>query len=331
MNLLDESFAMAKKILRIAITTGDADGIGTEISAKALAKIGPVTKVSFFLWRSPKCPKSHLAMIDRKFKRVTVSSWAEAQSLSLSSQKQIVDICSNLPPPVWVETSAKASFLGDINAMVTAPLSKTAIAESGMSDIGHTDILSRVCKQKNLYQGFVGAKFNVLLLSAHIPIDRVASQISGENVERAVMAADQLRRWLPKKLQKRPIALLGLNPHAGEDGIIGDQEQSVHKPLVKKLFAGGLNLVGPLVPDAAFFKENWSKYSVFVANYHDQGLIPFKMVHGQESGLHITMGLPFVRTSVDHGTAKNIFGQNKANPASMLLALDWAIQLSRGE
>ncbi len=100
---------------------------------------------------------------------------------------------------------------------------------------------------------------------------------------------------------------------------------------VLQMVSGGMNIVGPLVPDAAFFKENWDKFSVYVANYHEQGLIPFKMIHGQESGLHITMGLPFVRTSVDHGTAKNIFGRNKANPASMRLAIEWAIQLSRGE
>ncbi len=322
---------MAKKIRRIAVTTGDIDGIGTEIAAKALAKLGPTSGTSFYLWRSPKCPRAHLALIDRKFKRVSVSSWPEALSVTLTSAKQIIDICSNLPPPVWVETSAQSSYFGHIDGMVTAPLSKTAIAAAGMKDIGHTDILARVCKEKHLYQAFVGNKFNVLLLSAHLPIENILKDIKSENLERAVASADLLRKWLPKKAQRRPIALLGLNPHAGEDGLIGTQEQSIHKPLVKKLLAAGTNVVGPLVPDAAFFKENWEKYSVFVANYHDQGLIPFKMIHGQDSGLHITMGLPFVRTSVDHGTAKNIFGRNKANPASMLLALEWAIQLSRGE
>ncbi len=322
---------MGKKILRIAITTGDSDGIGTEITAKALAKIGPSPGVFFYLWRSPKTPRSHLAMIDRKFKRLTVSDWPEALRAQVSSSKQLVDICSHLPPPVWVETSAQASYFGHIDGMVTAPLSKTAIIAAGMKDIGHTDILARVCKEKHLYQAFVGEKFHVLLLSAHVPIEDLLKDIKTENLERAIGAAEQLRKWLPKKTQRRPLAILGLNPHAGEDGLIGSQEQSIHKPLIKKLAAGGMNIVGPLVPDAAFFRGNWDKYSVYVANYHDQGLIPFKMIHGQDSGLHITMGLPFVRTSVDHGTAKNIFGRNKANPASMKLALEWAIQLTRGE
>ena len=91
----------------------------------------------------------------------------------------------------------------------------------------------------------------------------------------------------------------------------------------------GIKIEGPLVPDYAFFKENCKKYSVYVTPYHDQGLIPFKMIHGRESGVHITMGLPFIRTSVDHGTAKNIFGQNKADATSMYEALDWAIRLSK--
>ncbi len=322
---------MPKKILRIAITTGDPDGIGTEITAKALSKIGPCAGVFFYVWRSPKTPRSHLTMIDRRFKRITVSSWPEALSAPISSAKQIVDICSNLPAPIWVETSAQSSYFGHIDGMVTAPLSKTAIIAAGMKDIGHTAILARVCKEKNLYQAFVGEKFHVLLLSAHLAIGDVLKEIKTENLERAINAAEQLRRWLPKKSQRRPLAILGLNPHAGEEGLIGSEEQNIHIPLIKKLSASGMNIVGPLVPDAAFFKENWQKYSVYVANYHDQGLIPFKMIHGQDSGLHITMGLPFVRTSVDHGTAKNIFGRNKANPASMKLALEWALHLARGE
>jgi 4-hydroxythreonine-4-phosphate dehydrogenase len=112
--------------------------------------------------------------------------------------------------------------------------------------------------------------------------------------------------------------------------LIGNTEERVHLPVLEAARGRGLKVEGPLVPDAAFFKENWAKYSVFVANYHDQGLIPFKMIHGQESGIHITLGLPFVRTSVDHGTAKNIFGKNKADARSMKLAIDWALKLCRG-
>lgn len=319
-----------KKPLRIAITTGDVDGIGTEVTAKALAKIRPKPGVSFLLWRSPLCPPRYLSLIDRHFRRITVNSWPEALKVSPDSHKEIVDINSNLPPPIWVETTAQAAHFGHIDGMVTAPLSKTAIAAAGLSDIGHTDILKRVSKTKELFMGFIGDEFNVLLATGHIPVDEVTSHLTPSRLEKAIRAADRLRSVLDKKEASRPLALVGLNPHAGEEGLIGDAEKKVYRPVLERLREDGMEISGPLVPDAAFFRKNWSEYSVYVASYHDQGLIPFKMIHGQESGIHVTMGLPFVRTSVDHGTAKDIFGKNKADASSMTLAIEWAIRLCRG-
>lgn len=318
-----------KTPLRISITTGDPDGIGTEITAKALAKMKPQSGVSFFLWRSPRMSKRDLALIDRSFKRITVNTWAEALAAHPSSHKEIVDINSNLAAPLWVEQSAQASHFGHIDAMVTAPLSKTAIHAAGLHDMGHTGILKRVSKTRELFMGFIGDHFNVLLATGHAPIADVTEQLTESRLMKAVRAADEMRRVLPKKQQSKPIALLGLNPHAGEQGLIGHVEEKIHAKVLETAKDEKLNVEGPLVPDAAFFEKNWSRYSVFVANYHDQGLIPFKMIHGQESGVQVTMGLPFVRTSVDHGTAKDIFGKNKADPRSMIQALEWAIRLKK--
>lgn len=318
-----------KKILRIGITTGDADGIGFEVTAKALAKLKPRPGVTFFLWRSPKTPRKELARIDRSFKRLTVSSWPEALKITTGSPREIVDIASNLPPALWVEATAQASHFGHIDAMVTAPLSKTAIRAAGLSDMGHTGILKRVTKTKDVFMGFIGDHFNVLLATGHIPIELVPEALTEAKLEKAIIAADHLRRVLGKKESQRPLALIGLNPHAGEEGMIGATELKLHAEALKTMRAKKIEIDGPLVPDAAFSPRLWKKYSVFVANYHDQGLIPFKMIHGQESGIHVTMGLPFVRTSVDHGTAKDIFGKNKADPRSMLLSIEWAIRLCR--
>lgn len=318
-----------KKPLRIAITTGDPDGIGTEITAKALAKLKPKAGVSFLMWRSPRCSKRDLDLIDRSFKRITVSSWPEALKVIPDSHKEIIDINSNLPAPLWVEKTAEASHFGHIDAMVTAPISKTAIKAAGLKDMGHTGILKRVSKSKELFMGFIGDHFNVLLASGHFPIDEIPTILTESRLSKAVLAADQLRRVLDKKIAERPIGLLGLNPHAGEEGMIGLQETKIHANVLKTARAQGIKIEGPLVPDAAFSPKNWKRYSVYVANYHDQGLIPFKMIHGQESGVHVTMGLPFVRTSVDHGTAKDIFGKNKADPRSMLAAIEWALRLCR--
>jgi 4-hydroxythreonine-4-phosphate dehydrogenase len=316
-----------KKPIRIAITTGDADGIGTEVTAKALAKLKPKQGVRLLLWRSSRCPSSHLSMIDRSFKRITVTSWPEALKVIPDSHRQIVDINSNLPPPIWVEMTAQASHFGHLDGMVTAPLSKTSIHAAGLQDMGHTGILKRVSRSKELFMGFIGDKFNVLLATGHIPLGDVPSVLTEARLGRAILAADQLRRVLDKKIAARPIGLVGLNPHAGEEGLIGTAEQKIFRAALEKAEELKIAIEGPLVPDAAFFPKNWKRYSLYIASYHDQGLVPFKMIHGQESGIHVTMGLPFVRTSVDHGTAKDIFGKNKADPRSMYLALDWAIRL----
>lgn len=320
--------ASKNDLMKIAITTGDVDGIGTEVAARALQKLGPAKNVRFYFWRSPRCPSRHLAWLDRRFKRVTVNGWPEALQVNTDSHRQLIDICSNMPPALWFETSVQAALFGHVDAIATGPLSKTSIVAAGLNDLGHTGILKRLTKKKELFMGFVGKHFNVVLATDHVALSEVEGLLTAPKLKSAIRAADQLRSMLKAKTSELPIAVLGLNPHSGENGLIGQTEQRIHKATIDALLEDGMSIEGPLVPDAAFFKRNWPRYSVFVANYHDQGLIPFKMIHGQESGIHVTLGLPFVRTSVDHGTAKDLFGLNKADPTSMKLAIEWAIKLS---
>lgn len=315
-----------KRPLRIVITTGDPDGVGTEITAKALNVLGAKKNTVFFVWRSHSCPESHSRLLQRKFKSITVSTWPEALEVSLHSSHQLIIINSNLPPAFWIETSARAAMYRHIDAIVTAPISKTSIAQAGMKDIGHTDILKRVTSTKNAFMGFIGEKFNVVLATSHIPLESVQSTLTVELLIDATTHAGWLQKTASPK--RRRLAMLGLNPHAGEQGMLGTTEQKVHIPAVSRLVSSGVSVDGPLVPDAAFLKKNWKEYGCYIANYHDQGLIPFKMIHGQDSGIHITLGLPFIRTSVDHGTAKDLFLKNKADPSSMLLAIKWAIKLA---
>jgi 4-hydroxythreonine-4-phosphate dehydrogenase len=316
-----------KKPLKIVITTGDVDGIGLEITAKALTKIGPKSGVNFLLWRSAKASQKYLRRLDSSFRRVTVQTWPEALAVSLDSQKVLVDINSNRPPASWVEESALAGLYGHVDALATAPLSKVSIIQAGHKDLGHTEILKRIAKSKPLYMSFVGEKFSVLLATGHMGLSSVSAQLTEEQLEGAIRNSFALREWLPSKKCTKPVAVVGLNPHAGEGGLIGQEEQSVFLPLLNRLKKEGLALEGPLVPDVAFQEQNWKKYSIYVSPFHDQGLIPFKMIHGL-AGVHITMGLPFVRTSVDHGTAKDIFGKDRANAESMIQALKWAITLA---
>ncbi len=322
--------AKVKKVLRIVITTGDADGIGTEVACKALSKIKAQENVQFIIWRSPSAPKSHIKLLEKSFKRISVSSWPEALQKSDFNYKQIIDISSPLPPAQWVEISAKAAMAGHIDAIATGPLSKTSIKAAGMKDIGHTDILSRVAKIENIYMCFLGKYFNVLLATGHIALSKVSKAWSSE-LENACKAAEKVRPLLDKKIAKLPIGVLGLNPHSGENAIIGNEESLVFDEIMQSLVKQKISAAGPLVPDAAFLNYKNAKHSIFVCAYHDQGLIPFKMVHGQDSGVHLSLGLPFVRTSVDHGTAKDIFAKDKANPNSMIEAINWAIKLSENK
>lgn len=320
---------------KLAITTGDLDGIGLEIAAKALQKMGPQPRSLFFFFRSAEADGSYLKKLDRKFERIVVDDLAQGLDFfDLISKKKdlssriLIDIASDDPPAKWVEDAATACLTQRLDGMITAPLSKTGIKDAGFQDLGHTDILKRISGAPFVHMGFLGQEFNVTLATAHIPIAQVPQKLNAQSLKTALLSANELRSYLPEALRKKPIGVLGLNPHAGERGLIGTEERDLWPGLEIYARSQGIKVVGPLVPDAAFLKQNWSRYSVFLALYHDQGLIPFKCVHGQQSGVHISLGLPFLRTSVDHGTARDIFGLNKANPNSMLDALRWALRLS---
>ena len=323
--------SMNQSLKNISITTGDTDGIGLEVSIKALRKVGPTKGFCFFLNRHADANPRELKKLDAQFQRVIVTNVLDGLDF-ISHQKKVspqilIDVASSNPPPLWVEDSAFLCTQGSFSGIVTAPMSKGLIIKSGLRDLGHTDILTRVGKTRNVRMGFIGDQFNVVLATGHLPLKKVSSALTFEVLKSTVIQASQLASLL--KLNHKPLGLLGLNPHAGENGLIGGEENLIINKTVQWALKKGLKIEGPLVPDAAFFRQNWKKYSCYIACYHDQGLIPFKMIHGQDSGCHLSLGLPFVRTSVDHGTAKDIFGMNKANPLSMTLALEFCIKLTK--
>lgn len=315
--------------LRIAVTTGDPDGIGTEVACKALRSVGPTRGVVYYLFRSSACPREHLRLLDKKFERITVRDWPQALKLGVTSGRKLVDIESVLAPAKWVEVVGQAALFGHIDAIATGPLSKTSIHESGVQGLGHTDILKNLSGSPAVHMAFLGEYFNVMLATAHIPIHKVSKALTSEALKQSLENALRFRSLLPKRAAAKPIAVLGLNPHSGENGLIGREEIEVIKPALEEMNAKHACFEGPLVPDAAFHKANWTKYSTYLALYHDQGLVPFKSFHGHRSGVHISVGLPFIRTSVDHGTAKDLFRKDKADYKSMLEALNWAVMLAR--
>ncbi len=319
---------MNQSYKKVSITTGDTDGIGLEVSAKALIQMGPKKGFHFFLHRSNTAKISDLKKLDSKFQRVVVSDIYDGldflSQTKTFSAKMLIDIASSEEPPFWVEDSAKLCTKKVLDGIVTGPMSKTLIIESGLKDMGHTDILARISKSKNVRMGFIGDRFNVVLATGHLSLKQASSALSFDVLRNSILQAHYLASTLKNF---RPLGLIGLNPHAGEMGLLGQEERVLFKKVLKWAYREGIPIEGPLVPDVAFLRTNWKKYSCYIAAYHDQGLIPFKMIHGQDSGCHLSLGLPFVRTSVDHGTAKDIFGQNKANPLSMTSALEFCMKL----
>jgi len=226
---------------------------------------------------------------------------------------------------VYLKKATKDILAGKIDALVTLPISKKHIIASGFKFPGHTDYLAYVSGTENYLMMLMCDKMKVALATAHIPLKDVPEAVKKMDLHRAVKL---LYRELREKflIDNPSIAVLGLNPHAGDGGNIGREEIEIIEPVVKVLKKEGINLEGPLPPDTAF--TDISKFDAFFAMYHDQGLIPLKMACFKKA-VNITLGLPFIRTSPDHGTAFDIAGKNSADPSSFVEAVKLAVELSK--
>ena len=230
----------------------------------------------------------------------------------------------------WLREGARRCLDGELDALVTAPVNKEAIVRSGQGFVGQTEFLSEFSGAKRtammlLGQDDRGHWLRVALVTTHVPLKFVSDQITKEKIEMTIELATQACRDLG--LKRTRIAICGLNPHAGEGGKIGTEEQTTIGPAVKAARERGLDVSGPMSADSLFYYAYRGEYDAVVAMYHDQGLVPLKMI-GFETGVNWTLGLPFVRTSPDHGTAYDIAGKGLAQPSSMRAALELAKRLS---
>lgn len=309
----------------IGITTGDIRGVGLEVTMKALHSFVN-SQSTFVIWRSPQRVQKCWLPLPKKL-CLTVNNLEEAlqEANAIQSRYRFIELLSQDSPATWVEQAARLCLDKRLAGMVTGPVSKKTFIDANLNSLGHTPLLKRICRAKQAYMGFLGSKFNVILLTGHLPLNRVTQSLSKTALQAAFSAITDWQKDLPLSLCRKPIGVLGLNPHCGESGLIGTFEQNILGPLLEEYS----DLRGPLVPDAAFGQENWKTYSFYLALYHDQGLIPFKMIHGHSGGAHVTVGLPIVRTSVDHGTASDLFGKGLARPESMRDAIQWCETLIR--
>ena len=318
----------------LAVTMGDPSGIGPEIIAKT--------------WLAPGLPRDWAAVgdvgvleaafaaLDQRGRVRAVSRIEEARLAA--DALDVVAASAHAPPPPLGQVSAasgRAAFdaivlaidlakAGKVSGVVTAPINKEALAAAGLKYPGHTEILAERGGAERVAMMLANDEIRTVLVTVHCSL--------AEAIRRADFAAEMAAIRLAHEGAQalgfaRPrVAVAGLNPHAGEGGLFGDEETRVIGPAIAAARAEGIDASGPWPGDTVFMQARRGRFDVVVAQYHDQGLIPVKYL-GLEKGVNITLGLPFVRTSPDHGTAFDIAGRGVADPASLITALDYARRL----
>lgn len=345
----------------IGITMGDAAGIGPELIVKLFAQGLSAPAVvygdMFSLQRaiqmllnvdsqnggiSASSPKTTLSVgaeiSHEKLKTLRcVPCETPEQALHLASHEIPVISCGMAfdEQLVMGETSALAGegsyrFLtraiddalqGKIEAIVTAPLHKVSLKKAGHNFPGHTEILAEKAGVEYVGMMLLNDEIRVLLVTIHMALAEVPQHITPENEEKTIRLAAQACQQLG--LPQARIAVAGLNPHAGEEGRFGREDEDVIRPTIERLRQEGINVSGPYPGDTIFMRARRGEFDIVVAQYHDQGLIPVKYL-GVDTGVNVTVGLPFIRTSVDHGTAFDIAGLGIADPSSLREAFELA-------
>jgi len=322
----------------IGISLGDVTGVGPEVALKAVAAEAPrdETKYLFIgdeeqLARlngklSINLPLKCFSSYDDGAKFFTYNPSLESLPKNLPSGSSLA---ANLAVTA-LRDGGERCLRGELDALVTAPVNKESIIRAGYSFVGQTEFLSELAGTKRTAMMLLGTDaagrwLRVALATVHISIKSVLEKLTAEKITLAIELAAQACRDL--QLPRAKIAVAGLNPHAGEGGEFGDEEIKIISPTVSALQKKGFDVVGPLSGDTVFHYALQGDFDAVVAMYHDQGLAPLKAV-AFDTGVNWTLGLPFIRTSPDHGTAYDIAGKGIANPSSMIAAIRLAKQLA---
>ncbi|MGQ1890388.1 4-hydroxythreonine-4-phosphate dehydrogenase PdxA [Thermophagus sp. OGC60D27] len=327
---------MSSEKIKVAITQGDINGIGYEVIFKTLADPKTLEFFTPVIYGSSKVAAYHRKALNiSNFSLNSVKSGEEAMP-------KRVNIVNCLDDNVRVElgkptqTSGMAAFEalknavedlknGFVDVLVTAPINKNTIYSDQFSFPGHTEYLAEQFKASSHIMLMVSPKLKVGVVTGHIPLKDVANSLSPERILDKIRVLDHTLRT-DFTIRKPRIAVLGLNPHAGDNGLIGDEEINTIIPAIEMARQEGIMALGPYPADGLFGSEQVGNFDAVLAMYHDQGLAPFKSIDFAE-GVNFTGGLPIVRTSPDHGTAFEIAGENKADASSFREAVYLAIDV----
>jgi 4-phospho-D-threonate 3-dehydrogenase / 4-phospho-D-erythronate 3-dehydrogenase len=328
-----------KKFKVIGITMGDPSGIGPEIILKSYTRFAIGRERMVVIGDFNVMEAAYNMLRTDSFRLNSISNMNEFRHepgiLNVLDLKLIS--MNELEPGRVTAVSGNAAFEcirkavdlatnGEIDAVVTAPLNKEALHKAGHFFPGHTEILAELTNTKDYAMLLYDRRLSVIHVSTHIRLLEAVTGLGKERIATVIELADKAMRKLYKTAPR--IAVAGINPHSGENGLFGDEEIKYIIPAVTEMRNKGIDVHGPVSPDTVFLQAVGRKYDIVVAMYHDQGHIPVKLI-GFHSGVNITVGLPFIRTSVDHGTAFEIAWQGKANENSMTKAVRLALRLSK--
>ncbi len=328
-----------KKRPLIAITMGDPAGIGPEIIMKSLSNRKITSACRPVLIGNQAVFETAAKKLKKSFKFEIVG---DAGNIDYKSRKIPIVVSDTLTGITksgkWSKRTGMASYQAvkravelsidkKVDAVVTAPISKEAWHASGMFFMGHTELIAKMTKAKHFSMMFFNGPFRLILATIHQPLRKVPDLITKSRViQTGITGIQTLKKYF--KIKNPHLAIAGLNPHAGEGGIIGTEERKSITPAIKYLsIRKKIKVSGPFPPDTLFAKAIKGKFDLILCMYHDQGLIPFKML-ALHSGVNVTAGIPIIRTSPDHGTAFHLAGKNQANPGSMQSALLIAAQMA---
>ncbi|WP_312994425.1 4-hydroxythreonine-4-phosphate dehydrogenase PdxA [Chryseobacterium flavum] len=322
--------------VRVGISIGDFNGIGPEIIMKSLKD---KTITDFFtpvIFGSGKLftYQKNIFKLNLNFNYINEASQAQGGKLNMVNlTKENVNVELGIPTEEStkmaidsLEAATEALIKGDIDVLVTAPINKDEMMKMGFKHAGHTGYFEEKFNKKGL-MFLVTEELKVAVSTHHIPISKVAENISKEKIKKQIRALNQtlIEDFC---IQKPKIAVLGLNPHAGDGGVIGNEEIEIISPAIKELSDNGILAFGPFPADSFFQPNKYKNFDAVLAMYHDQGLAPFKTL-AYEEGVNYTAGLPFIRTSPDHGVAYDIAGKNIADEQSFTEAIFTAIKVFR--
>ena len=339
---------MSAALPLLGITMGDPAGVGPEITAKALAHPpvasacravvigdGATMQATLDLLHSPLRLHAVGSVTECAFAPGTVECLDLRNVDPATLPKGAVSPEAGRAAYAYIETAVTLCQAGQLDGIVTAPINKEALAAAGREHTGHTEILARLSGTRDFAMLLIGPDLRVIHVTTHVALRRVPDLVTRDRVLRVVRLAQQTMTSLG--VGRPRIAVCGLNPHAGEDGLFGDEEQREIIPAIEAARREGLEVHGPLPADTLFSRARGGEFDIVVTMYHDQGHVPVKTLgftYEQKSGawtglsgVNVTVGLPFLRVSVDHGTAFDRAWKGIANPESMIEAIDVAVRM----